>query len=188
MNMHTKSISVAEYLVQHQAGGPPLTVDVRTSAEVASECYPSACCLPLQDLTAESFAAVLCSNEDAEGGCEEQPVYLLCGSGNRASKAAEQLSQISSRPLVVIDGGINAMKQAGVELRQGDSRVISLERQVRIAAGTLIVLGVVLGTLLDPLFYGLSAFVGAGLVFAGVTDSCGMAMVLARMPWNAGAR
>ena len=61
---------------------------------------------------------------------------------------------------------------------------IWLERQVRIAAGSLVVLGALLGWLVHPAFVGLSAFVGAGLVFAGVTDTCGMGMVLARMPWN----
>ena len=62
--------------------------------------------------------------------------------------------------------------------------VVSLERQVRIVAGFLTLGGVVLGALVHPGFYGLSAFVGAGLMFAGITDWCGMAMVLARMPWN----
>jgi len=63
-------------------------------------------------------------------------------------------------------------------------RTISLERQVRIAAGSLVLLGAVLSLLVHPYFIGLAAFVGAGLVFAGVTDTCGMAMCLARMPWN----
>ena len=66
----------------------------------------------------------------------------------------------------------------------GGSRVISLERQVRIAAGSLVLLGVALGLLVHPAFIGLAAFVGAGLVFAGVTDWCGMGLLLARMPWN----
>jgi hypothetical protein len=61
---------------------------------------------------------------------------------------------------------------------------MSLERQVRIAAGSLVVLGTVLGAFVHPAFLGLPAFVGAGLIFAGVTDTCGMGMLLARMPWN----
>ena len=63
-------------------------------------------------------------------------------------------------------------------------KAISLERQVRIAAGSLVVLGTALGAFVHPGFLALSAFVGAGLVFAGVTDTCGMGMMLARMPWN----
>jgi hypothetical protein len=61
---------------------------------------------------------------------------------------------------------------------------MSLERQVRIAAGSLVLLGVALGAFVSQWLYGLSAFVGAGLVFAGLTDTCGMGMLLARMPWN----
>jgi hypothetical protein len=61
---------------------------------------------------------------------------------------------------------------------------ISLERQLPITAGSLVLLGIALGALVHPVFYGLSAFVGAGLVFAGVTDTCGMGLLLARMPWN----
>ena len=85
---------------------------------------------------------------------------------------------------MVIEGGINALNSAGVAIEKGSSNVISLERQVRIAAGSLVVVGVVLGTVLNQWFYALAGFVGAGLVFAGVTDTCGMGMMLARMPWN----
>jgi predicted branched-subunit amino acid permease len=85
---------------------------------------------------------------------------------------------------VVIDGGIGALNSAGVAIKQGGGTLISLERQVRIAAGSLVVIGVALGALVHPGFYGIAAFVGAGLVFAGVSDSCAMGMMLARMPWN----
>ena len=73
--------------------------------------------------------------------------------------------------------------ESGLPVVRG-KKAISLERQVRIAAGLLVLLGAVLGWLVHPAFVGLSAFVGAGLVFAGVTDTCGMGMLLARMPWN----
>ena len=76
-----------------------------------------------------------------------------------------------------------ACAQAGLPLVRG-KQVISLERQVRIAAGSLVLTGVILGWFVHPIFFGLSAFVGAGLVFAGVTDTCGMGLLLARMPWN----
>jgi Flp pilus assembly protein TadB len=87
-------------------------------------------------------------------------------------------------PLVVIEGGLNSLKQQGLTPQQGQGKVISLERQVRIAAGLLVLIGVVLGTWYSPWFYALSGFVGAGLTFAGVTDTCAMGMALARMPWN----
>lgn len=82
-----------------------------------------------------------------------------------------------------VEGGTLAWEGAGLPVVRG-RRVISLERQVRIAAGALVVAGVLLGWLVHPAFLGLSAFVGAGLVFAGVTDTCGMGLLLARMPWN----
>ncbi|MBO0696981.1 MAG: DUF2892 domain-containing protein, partial [Zavarzinella sp.] len=82
-----------------------------------------------------------------------------------------------------VEGGTAAWAAAGLPVVRG-RKAVSLERQVRIAAGLLVVLGAVLGWLVHPAFVGLSAFVGAGLVFAGVTDTCGMGMLLARMPWN----
>ena len=84
---------------------------------------------------------------------------------------------------VNVEGGTLAWEQAGLPVVRG-KKAMSLERQVRIAAGSLVVLGTALGAFVHPGFLGLSAFVGAGLVFAGVTDTCGMGMVLARMPWN----
>jgi len=76
-----------------------------------------------------------------------------------------------------------ACVEAGLPVVRG-KKAISLERQVRIAAGSLVLLGAVLGSFVHPAFIGLSAFVGAGLAFSGITDTCGMGMILARMPWN----
>jgi hypothetical protein len=83
-----------------------------------------------------------------------------------------------------VEGGIQAWQANGLSVTRGHSRVIPLERQVRIGAGLLVLLGIALGALVHPACYAISAFVGAGLVFAGVTDWCGMAMILAKMPWN----
>jgi hypothetical protein len=85
--------------------------------------------------------------------------------------------------VVNVEGGTQACESSGVPVVRG-KKAISLERQVRIAAGSLVLTGVTLGWLVHPGFFGLSAFVGAGLVFAGITDTCGMGMLLARMPWN----
>jgi hypothetical protein len=82
------------------------------------------------------------------------------------------------------EGGLNALKAAGINTISGSRKTITLERQVRIAAGSLTIIGVILSATIHPAFYGVSAFVGSGLVFAGVTDTCGMAMILARMPWS----
>jgi rhodanese-related sulfurtransferase len=85
--------------------------------------------------------------------------------------------------VINVEGGTRAWDQAGLPVVRG-KKTISLERQVRIAAGSLVLLGAALGYFINPLFIGLSAFVGAGLIFAGVTDTCGMGMMLAKMPWN----
>jgi hypothetical protein len=82
-----------------------------------------------------------------------------------------------------VEGGTDAWVAAGLPVVEGKGS-ISIERQVRIAAGSLVVLGIVLSLLAHPLFIGLSAFVGCGLVFAGITDTCMMGMMLAKMPWN----
>ena len=82
-----------------------------------------------------------------------------------------------------MEGGTSAWQSAGLPVVKG-KQVMSLERQVRIAAGALVVLGAVIGHFVHPGGFALSAFVGAGLVFAGITDTCGMGMLIARMPWN----
>ena len=82
-----------------------------------------------------------------------------------------------------VEGGTLAWAEAGLPVVRG-KRAISLERQVRIAAGSLVLLGAILGWMVHPVFVGVSAFIGAGLVFAGITDTCGMGLLLARMPWN----
>jgi hypothetical protein len=84
---------------------------------------------------------------------------------------------------VNIEGGTMAWTTANLPVVRG-KKTISLERQVRIAAGSLVVIGCTLGFFVHPLGYVLATFIGAGLVFAGVTDTCGMGMLLARMPWN----
>ncbi|RYD91070.1 MAG: DUF2892 domain-containing protein, partial [Sphingobacteriales bacterium] len=86
--------------------------------------------------------------------------------------------------LYVIEGGMDAVKQSNIQMSADGRRVIPLERQVRIAAGLLVLTGAALGTWVNAGFYSLSAFVGAGLIFAGVTDICPMGMLIAKMPWN----
>ena len=81
-------------------------------------------------------------------------------------------------------GGVAAWKAAGLPVEKDEHAPWSLERQVRVVAGALVVTGVVLGFWIHPGFFGLSAFVGAGLVFAGITDWCGMGLLLAKAPWN----
>jgi rhodanese-related sulfurtransferase len=106
----------------------------------------------------------------------------MCRTGSRAAKACRRLSD-AGLTVFNIEGGLQAWESAGLPVVRG-RKGISIERQVRIAAGALVLLGVLLGWFVSPYFLGISAFVGAGLIFAGVTDTCGMGMMLARMPWN----
>lgn len=117
------------------------------------------------------------------------PVYFLCRSGVRAAKAAERFSAAGYKNLYVIEGGILACESGGEPVSGNaapatGTKVISLERQVRIVAGALVALGAAGGYALTPFLYLLSFAVGLGLVYAGVTDRCGMALVLTRAPWN----
>jgi rhodanese-related sulfurtransferase len=112
-----------------------------------------------------------------------KPLYVICKSGGRGQKAAEMFQQAGFANVVNVEGGTQACEGAGLPVVRG-KKAISLERQVRIAAGSLVLIGAALAWLVHPAFIGLSAFVGAGLVFAGITDTCGMGLLLARMPWN----
>lgn len=154
-------------------------LDVRTPAEFAAVHVAAAVNLPLDQLRAAGFI-----DRITQLGWEQgRPVYLLCKSGQRARMAAERLADLELA-LWVVEGGTDACVTAGLPVTRAAKPMMSLERQVRIAAGLLVLTGVLLGWLLTPGFFFLSGFVGAGLVFAGVTDTCAMGMLLARMPWN----
>ena len=112
-----------------------------------------------------------------------EPVVLVCQSGQRARKAEEALAAAGMANLHVLEGGMNGWAASGHPIIHRGQR-LSLERQVRIAAGALAATGGVLALAVNPLFALVPALVGSGLVFAGVTDTCGMAMLLARLPYN----
>lgn len=149
-------------------------LDVRTPAEFEEVHADAARNVPLDRLDPQSL-----SPEFRRTG---EPLYVICKSGARGLKACEKLTAAGWH-VINVDGGTTAWEAAGLPVVRG-RKTMSLERQVRIAAGFLVLSGVMLGWLVHPGFFGLSAFVGAGLMFAGITDTCGMGMVIARMPWN----
>jgi rhodanese-related sulfurtransferase len=151
-------------------------IDVRTPIEYGEVHVEIARNIPLDQLD----PAVLMQTRT---GLANEPLYVICRSGSRGQQACEKFLKAGFSNVVNIEGGTMACVEAGLPVVRG-KKAISLERQVRIAAGSLVLLGAVLGWLVHPAFIGLSAFVGAGLVFAGITDTCGMGMILARMPWN----
>ncbi|HEX5831360.1 MAG TPA: rhodanese-like domain-containing protein [Gemmatimonadaceae bacterium] len=149
-------------------------LDVRTPGEFESQHIAGAYNVPLDTLAehgAEIHAGVTA------------PVVLVCRSGQRARKAEEALRAGGMANLHVLDGGMNSWVADGQPVLEGTPRM-SLERQVRIAAGTLAAAGGFLALFVNPLFAAIPAFVGSGLVFAGVTDTCAMGMIIARLPHN----
>ena len=158
-----------------QNGKPVDLIDVRTPAEFREIHVSGARNVPLEQL---DVAQLLAGRASAE-----RPLYVICRSGSRGKKACQQIDQAGFPNVINVEGGTLAWEQAGLPVVRGP-KTISLERQVRIAAGSLVLIGAALGFFVSPYWIGLSAFVGAGLVFAGITDTCGMALLLARMPWN----
>ncbi|MFM6158991.1 MAG: rhodanese-like domain-containing protein, partial [Sphaerospermopsis kisseleviana] len=107
-----------------------------------------------------------------------------CQSGNRSNKAAQKLIQAGFTDFSQLQGGMTAWKQSGYPTKVNKNAPISLMRQVQIVAGTLVFTGTILGAFVSPWFLILSGFVGAGLVFAGVTNTCAMGVLLAKLPYN----
>lgn len=173
--MDIATISASDLAQKHREGRKIELIDVRTPAEYREVHVEFARNVPLDQLDAAALAG-------ARNGASE-PLYVICHSGGRSKKACEKFHAAGYQNVVSVDGGTQACLQTGLPLARG-KKAISLERQVRIVAGALVLTGVVLGWRVNPAFYGLSAFVGGGLVFAGITDFCGMGMLLAKMPWN----
>ncbi|MFM8282547.1 MAG: rhodanese-like domain-containing protein [Planctomycetaceae bacterium] len=158
-------------------------IDVRTPAEYGEVHVDVAHNIPLDRLDAGAVKRLRGAG----------PLYVVCKSGSRSQKACEKLHAEGIADAVSVEGGTAACEAAGVPVVRG-RKAMSLERQVRIAAGSLVAIGAALAAFgpVTPIDWraigaGLAGFVGCGLVFAGVTDTCGMAMLLARMPWNQAA-
>lgn len=172
--MSVSTITPRQLFELKESGKPVELIDVRTPVEFREVHVTFARNFPLDRLDANSLGT--------DHGSAE-PLYVICRSGSRGRQACEKLIAAGRMQVVNVEGGTQAWDEAGLPVTRG-KKAISLERQVRIAAGSLVVVGSVLGAFVSPYWIGLSAFVGAGLVFAGITDTCGMGMLLARMPWN----
>ncbi len=160
-------------LAQKNAVTPVVLLDVRTPAEFEEIHAVGARSVPLDRLNPKSLQAEYPQGE----------IFLICRSGGRGKQACEKFLAAGVERVVNVEGGTLAWDQAGLPVVRG-RKTMSLERQVRIAAGSMVFTGVALGYFVHEIFLGLAAFVGAGLVFAGLTDTCGMGMLLAKMPWN----
>lgn len=148
-------------------------VDIRGADEHARERIAGAVNHPLDGLTRVE-----------SGG---RPVLFHCKSGNRTAMSGAKLATAVTCEAYIVEGGIEGWKRADLPIVIDRKKPLEMQRQVQIAAGGLVLLGILLGFLVDTIWIGLSAFVGTGLMFAGVTGWCGMAKLLALMPWNKSA-
>ena len=154
--------------------GGAILVDIREADEHAREHIPGARHHALTRIDRESPAR---SGDDV--------LIFHCRSGARTKGNAPELAAAAPAcEAYILDGGLDAWKKAGLPVTLDRSQPIDIMRQVQIVAGSLVLIGVVLGALVSPGFYALSGFVGAGLLFAGASGFCGMARLLAVMPWN----
>lgn len=174
--MDVATITPGELEELRRGGSPVELIDVRTPVEYAEVRAEPARLAPLDSLDPRAVM-------ESRNGSKDDPLYTICRSGSRGRQAAERFHAAGFTNVVNVEGGTLAWDQAGLPVVR-NRKAVSLERQVRIAAGSLVVIGTALGAFVHPAFLALAGFVGAGLVFAGVTDTCGMGMALARMPWN----
>ena len=151
-------------------------IDVRTPIEFREVHCTYARNTPLDSLDPNSIMA-------AQPTSEDRPLYVICRSGQRAGKACEAFLKAGFTNVINVEGGTSAWDSAGLPVVRG-KKAVSLERQVRIVAGIIVLTGALMSRFVDPNWFGVPAFVGAGLAFAGITDTCAMGMLIAKMPWN----
>ena len=147
-------------------------VDVREYAEFAGGRISGAKLLPLGEL--EKRSAEL---------DHTKPIYVMCRTGNRSGQAQKKLKNLGFTNVINVAGGFEAWKKEDLPFEKDENAPWALERQVRFVAGLFVLIGFAL-SFLHPYFIGISAFIGAGLTFSAVTDTCTMGMILAKMPWN----
>lgn len=154
------------------AGEPIQVIDVRSSSEYQQGHIPQAINIPMEMV--ESRLPDLSAHH---------PVVLVCHSGRRACLTEEWLNAHHDE-VIILEGGTQAWAESNLPIVGAMPTAWSLERQVRLAAGVLVLIGTLMSVLIQPNWIYLAMFVGAGLAFAGLTNTCGMAMVLAKAPWN----
>jgi rhodanese-related sulfurtransferase len=164
---HLKPAALKQALDNNAA----LLVDVREPVEFAREHIAGAQSLPLSAFDVAQLP-------------RDRKIVLCCQSGARSSHALAQLQAAGFNDVAQLDGGLSAWKSAQLATSVDITQPISLMRQVQIVAGSLVLAGALLAWLVSPWFIALSGFVGAGLLFAGISDTCMMAMLLAKLPYN----
>lgn len=167
-----KQITVEELIKTIPAGGCTI-IDVREPDEVAFEAIPGARNIPMSQL----------EKNRGSGLSPNDRLYIICQSGGRSCRASDMLRNCGFTNVIDVAGGVNAFKKAGGTIMRG-KQPLPIMRQVQIAAGGLVIVGIILALTIHPAFIYLSGFVGLGLLLAGITGICPMATILSKMPWN----
>jgi rhodanese-related sulfurtransferase len=176
MHSQTKSsVTPAELQRLTQAGTVDI-LDVRTPAEFESVHIPGAVLAPLDRVDAATFLKTR--------GNPSRPIYVVCHSGGRARKAIEKFQRAGFDACVLVEGGTQAWLDAGLPVIRGSRRTLSVLRQVQITIGIISGAGAALALTVHRGFALLPLLTGCGLLFAGLTGTCGLALLLAKMPWN----
>ena len=158
---------------QKLTSGAAVLIDIREPDEYAREHIPGSVSLPVSAL------------DDADLKLEAgQQAIFHCKSGMRTDSKCTLLAAHVEGSAFMLEGGLDAWRAQGLPTARNEKAPLEINRQVQITAGSLILLGVLIGWLVTPVGFGLSAFVGAGLMFAGISGWCGMATLLQAMPWN----
>jgi rhodanese-related sulfurtransferase len=171
-----RAIAVQDLQKRLENREPSDLLDVRTPGEYAAAHVPNARLIPLDDLNAEEFAQARTGNRTT--------VYVLCQSGGRARKAIQKLCAAGFDNCVLVEGGTQAWMDAGFPVSRSEHKGLPLIRQVHIAAGLITAAGATLALTIAPAFAIIPLITGCGLLFAGLSGFCGMAYLLAKMPWN----
>jgi rhodanese-related sulfurtransferase len=169
------SISPAE-LQRLAQSGPIEILDVRTPAEFAAAHVPGATLVPLDSLEAGAFLRQRASD------CTY--IYILCQTGIRARKAIEKFHRAGFDGCILVEGGTQAWMDAGLPVIRKSNKTMPLIQQVQITVGVISAAGAAFALAIDPRFAVIPLLMGCGLLFAGFTGTCGLALLLAKMPWN----
>jgi len=173
--INSKSISPSTLAGCLMTGNELELLDVRTGPEFAHAHLPGARSVPLHELRIDAYLA-----EHKAG----TPIYVICQAGSRAAQAIAQFEKAGCHDCVLLEGGTEAWINAGLPVHRGKQSMLPIMRQVQITVGALSLVGAILALAVNRWFVLLPLLLGCGLLFAGITGTCGLALLLARMPWN----
>lgn len=172
---NVRSITINDLRCRIDQGDVDL-LDVRTPTEFREVHASVACNQPLDALDPRLFM-------QTRNVSTARPLYVICKSGARGAKAQQRFVECGFENVINVEGGTEAWVAAGLPVVRG-KQAVSLERQVRIFAGFVVLVSAVLSMTVESYYAAIAAIMGGGLMFAGITNSCALGMLMAKMPWN----